>query len=183
MSQVLENVVSVAETAVDNVVESTNNVVENVVENVDSTVESVVDNVNVIVENVNENVNKVIVKKPKQPVSFVIDVESKAIVESMAEALDNFTVDKLMVILPKLIGHVQNYKNLGGKEKRTLVIKMLNHVIDITDCPGDDEVWDPIMKRLVPSIIDTLIKVENKQLVLRKKPKWLGRLFTCCLPK
>ena len=183
MSQVLENVVSVAETAVDNVVETANNAVETANTSVDSAVESVVDNVNVIVENVNENVNNVIVKKPKQPVSFVIDVESKAIVESMAEALDNFTVDKLMTILPKLISHVQNYKNLGGKEKRTLVIKMLNHVIDITDCPGDDEVWDPIMKRLVPSIIDTLIKVENKQLVLRKKPKWLGRLFTCCLPK
>ena len=120
-----------------------------------------------------------IVKSEKQKVSFVVDVESKAIVESMVEALDNFSVDKLMDVLPKLISHVENYKNLSGSEKRTLVIKMLNHIIDITDCPGDDEIWDPIVKRLVPSIIDSLIKVENKQLKLRKKPKCFGRLLSC----
>jgi len=97
----------------------------------------------------------------------------------MAEALDNFTVDKLMTVLPRLISHVENYKNLSGPEKRSLVIRMLNHIIDITDCPGDDEIWDPILKRLVPSIIDSMIKIDNKQLKLRKKPKCFGRLLSC----
>jgi|TARA_B110000285_G_scaffold226680_1_gene286817 hypothetical protein len=115
----------------------------------------------------------------KQKVSFVVDVESKAIVESMVEALDNFSVDKLMDVLPRLISHVENYKNLSGTEKRGLVIKMLYHIIDITDCPGDDEIWDPIVKRLVPSIIDSMIKIENKQIKLRKKPKCLGRFLSC----
>ena len=155
---------NVTETVVDDVV--------NIVENVENSVEEVAGKV------VGGLVNSV-VKKDKQPVSFVVDVESKAIVESMAESLDNFTVDKLMEVLPRLISHVENYKNLSGPEKRSLVVRMLNHIIDITDCPGDDEIWDPILKRLVPSIIDSMIKVENKQLRLRKKPKCIGRLFSC----
>jgi hypothetical protein len=145
--------------------------------------------VSVVDENIDEHTNKINVEEiagdliggsvVKQKVSFVVDVESKAIVESMVEALDNFSVDKLMDVLPRLISHVENYKNLSGPEKRSLVIKMLYHIIDITDCPGDDEIWDPIVKRLVPSIIDSMIKIENKQIKLRKKPKCLGRLLSC----
>ena len=128
---------------------------------------------------VNETNVDEIVNAPKKPISFLVDVESKAIVESLGETLDNFSVDKLMEVLPRLISHVENYKNLSGVEKRSLVVRMLNHIIDITDCPGDDEIWDPIVKRLVPSLIDSLIKVENKQLKLRKKPKCFGKLFKC----
>jgi hypothetical protein len=159
---VVDNTVTVAESAVDSVVESV----------VDSGAEEIVGRV------VGGLIGSV-VKTEKTPVSFVVDVESKAIVESMAEALDNFTVDKLMTVLPRLISHVENYKNLSGPEKRSLVIRMLNHIIDITDCPGDDEIWDPILKRLVPSIIDSMIKIDNKQLKLRKKPKCFGRLLSC----
>ena len=113
-----------------------------------------------------ENKNKL---ENKQSISFIVDVESKAIVESIAETLENFSLDKLMDILPRLILHVENYKNLSGLEKKNLVIRMLNHIIDITDCSGDDDIWDPIVKRLVPSIIDSMIKVENKKLRLKKK--------------
>ena len=151
-NNVTDSVVDVVE----NVVSETTNAVENVVEESANGAEEIAGKV------VGGIVNN-LVKPNKTPVSFVVDVESKAIVESMAEALDNFTVDKLMTVLPRLISHVENYKNLSGPEKRSLVIRMLNHIIDITDCPGDDEIWDPILKRLVPSIIDSMIKVENKQ--------------------
>ena len=163
-----------------------NNLTESIVDEVNNTVDEVNNTVDVKVKDAEEIAGKVVsgvvnnlVKEDKTKVSFVVDVESKAIVESMAEALDNFTVDKLMEVLPRLIAHVQNYKNLTGPEKRSLVIRMLNHIIDITDCPGDDEIWDPIMKRLVPSIIDSLIKVENKQLQLRKKQKCFGKFLGC----
>ena len=171
-TNVVENVVSETTNAVENVVSETTNVVENVVEESANGAEEIAGKV------VGGIVNN-LVKPNKTPVSFVVDVESKAIVESMAEALDNFTVDKLMDVLPRLISHVENYKNLSGPEKRSLVIRMLNHIIDITDCPGDDEIWDPILKRLVPSIIDSMIKVENKQRRLRKKPRCFGKLLSC----
>ena len=99
---------------------------------------------------------------------FLLDLKSKAIVEAYSN-LDNFSIDSLMSILPKLIQNVENYKNLKGEEKKNLVIKMLKHIIDITDGPGDDDIWDPILKRLVPSLIDTLIEVNDGKLKLRKK--------------
>ena len=40
-------------------------------------------------------------------------------------------------------------KNFTGLQKRELVIKMVRHIIDITDGPGNDAVWDPILKQLV----------------------------------
>ena len=109
---------------------------------------------------------------------FLLDLKSKAIVEAYAN-LDNFSIDSLMSILPKLIQNVENYKNLKGEEKKNLVIKMLKHIIDITDGPGDDDIWDPILKRLVPSLIDTLIEVNDGKLKLRKKKT----LFKCLQKK
>ena len=110
---------------------------------------------------------------------FNADIEAKTIVESLAESMETFTIEKMMEVLPELMRHVQVYKNLNGAQKKKLVIKMINHLVDITDSPGDDEIWDPILKRMVPSIIDTLVKVDKKKLVLRKKPKFLSKLFLC----
>ena len=94
-------------------------------------------------------------------VSFMLDVESKAIIETLVDSLEGFNVENLMKLLPRLIMHVENYKNLSGENKKALVIRMLNHIIDITDCPGDDAILDPIMKRMVPGMIDLLVDVEH----------------------
>jgi hypothetical protein len=114
-------------------------------------------------------------------VNFLVDVESKAIVESLG-GLDDFSISSIPKVLPKLIQHVENYKNLTGSQKREIIIKMIKHIIDITDGPGNDAIWDPILKELVPGLIDTLLEVNDKKLKLRKKPKsWLRVL--CCKPK
>jgi hypothetical protein len=118
---------------------------------------------------------------PKKQVAFLMDIESKAIVESLGD-LEDFSVSNLMSVLPKLMKHVENYKNLRGAQKRELVIKMVKHIIDITDGPGNDEVWDPILKQLVPGLIDTLIQVNDGKLRLRKKPLSFLKVF-CCKPK
>jgi hypothetical protein len=114
----------------------------------------------------------------KKPVAFLMDIESKAIVESLGD-LENFSVSNLMLVLPRLMKHVENYKNLRGSQKRELVIKMIKHIIDITDGPGNDDVWDPILKQLVPGLIDTLIQVNDGKLRLRKKPLSYLKVFCC----
>ena len=43
---------------------------------------------------------------------------------------------------------------------------MLRHLVDITDGPGDDELWDPIIKRLLPGMVDMLVKVDQGKLKL-----------------
>lgn len=98
------------------------------------------------------------------------DVEFKGIVETLIEEFGDFSVETIPLVLPQLIAHVQIYKNMNGKQKKQTIINMLKHIVDVTDGPGNDEVWDPIIKRLIPGLIDTLIAVENGKLRM-KKPK------------
>ena len=46
---------------------------------------------------------------------------------------------------------------------------MLRHLVDITDGPGDDELWDPIIKRLL-GMVDMLVKVDQGKLKLNTNP-------------
>ena len=114
------------------------------------------------------------------PIKFLIDVESKALASSFSD-LEDVSIETLMKILPKLIQHVENYRNLKGDQKRSLVISIIRHIIDVTDGPGEDDLWDPILTRLVPSLIDTLVDVNDGKLRLRRKPKktWLRKLLSC----
>lgn len=105
-----------------------------------------------------------------------MDIESKAVIELLIEETGDFSLESIPELLPKLITHVQQFKNLKGEQKKTLIVKMLKHTVDITDGPGDDNIWDPIIKRLIPGLIDTLLKVENGKLKLKKK----NRLLFCC---
>lgn len=105
-----------------------------------------------------------------------MDIESKAVIETIIEEIGDFSLECIPTLLPKLIAHVQQFKNFKGEQKKSLIIKMLNHIVDITDSPGDDAIWDPILKRLIPGFIDTLLKVENGKLKLKKK----NRLLFCC---
>tara|TARA_A100001388_G_C28619566_1_gene426927 strand:+ start:63 stop:674 length:612 start_codon:yes stop_codon:yes gene_type:complete len=133
------------------------------------------------VENKDENrdEHQVEDKAPEsKKVSFMLDIESKALVETLTDTLEGFGVNDLMVLVPRLMQHVQNYKNLSGANKKALVIRMINHVIDVTDAPGDDDILDPIVKRLVPGMIDLLVDVDGGSLRL-KKPSSLRKIFSC----
>ena len=151
-----------------------------------TTSETDVDNVEIpapVVNNTEERedveVIEDVAKNPKKQVSFLLDVESKAIIETLVDTLEGFSLDNIITLVPRLIQHVENYKNLSGENKKNLVIKMLNHIIDVTDCPGDDEILDPIMKRMVPPLIDTLIEVNSGQLKLKKKPSFMKCILGC----
>ena len=132
--------------------------------------------------NNSNNVYAEVSKPNKKPVAFLIDVESKAIVESLVD-LEDFSISNLTKVLPQLMKHVENYKNLRGPQKRDLVIKMVKHIIDITDGPGNDEFWDPILKKLVPGLIDTLVEVNDGKLKIRKKRLNFLKNFCCARPK
>ena len=171
----------VVETNVDSVVETTNSNNENT-ESSNSNNENVEVNDDTVEVPLNDDEHEE--KSQSAPksnedkskkVSFMLDVESKAIIETLVDSLEGFNVENLMKLLPRLIMHVENYKNLSGENKKALVIRMLNHIIDITDCPGDDAILDPIMKRMVPGMIDLLVEVDQGRLKLKKK----NCLFKC----
>jgi len=104
-------------------------------------------------------------------------IASKAIVETIIEEMGGFSMEKIPLILPKLIIHVQIYKHMNGEQKKKTIISMLKHIVDITDGPGNDDIWDPIIKKLIPGMIDALIEVNNGKLKLKKRK---GRFWLCC---
>ena len=101
--------------------------------------------------------------------------EQKSLIEVIAADFENMSIDNLHIILPQLMVEANNYKSLNTEKKKKLVIKMLEHLVDITDGPGDDDIWDPIIKRLLPGMLDLLVESNNGKLVPKKKIlKW------CC---
>ena len=65
---------------------------------------------------------------------------------------------------------------MTGEQKKNMIVRMLKHIVDVTDGPGDDAVWDPIIKRMIPGLIDTLLQVENGKLKFKKRKL---SLFCC----
>lgn len=103
--------------------------------------------------------------------------EQKALIETLAEDLPSFSLDDLPDILPELMKQVNLYKTLDVEQKKTMIIKMVEHLIDITDGPGDDEVWDPVLKKLLPGMLNMITDTKKNTLILKKPSrKW----FTLC---
>ena len=124
-----------------------------------------------------------VVKKERVKVDFTTDIASKALIESIAPVMDDFKIENLLEVLPQIIMHVQTFKNLTGLQKKNMIVAMLRHLVDITDGPGDDELWDPIVKRLLPGMVDMLVKVDQGKLKLNTNPcKSVLGIFSCCRP-
>ena len=130
-----------------------------------------------------EATQSAVVASERKKVDFTADIASKALLESIAPLMDDFKIENIVEVLPQIIRHVQTFKNLTGSQKKNMIVSMLKHLVDITDGPGDDELWDPIIKRLLPGMVDMLVKVDQGKLRLNTSPcrSVLG-IFSCCRP-
>ena len=72
---------------------------------------------------------------------------------------------------------VSKIYKLKAQHKIDLIVDILIYVIDNTDA-GSLEVLDPILKKMIPGIIDNLLQVENGKLVINKKT--FKEKFGCC---
>jgi hypothetical protein len=110
----------------------------------------------------------------------ILSHEQKSLIEIIADDMANLSIDNLHEIIPQLMLQANLYKTLNIEQKKKLIIKMLEHLIDITDSPGDDELWDPILKRLLPGMLDLIIEANNGKLVIRKINKKNKFSWLCC---
>jgi hypothetical protein len=108
-------------------------------------------------------------------VSVIINRDIETISTLLASELEHFSFGNMVDIIPNLIRIVEKYKQFSGIEKKQMVLELIEQFIDRTDGFGHDDLVDPILKTIVPSVIDNLIKVEDKKLVLRKT-----RNYRCC---
>ena len=77
-------------------------------------------------------------------------------------------IESTMLIL-KL---VTDYHFLESEQKKDFICDVLCFVVDNTDA-GSLEFLDPIIKKLIPKVIDNILEAKNEKLEL-KKPKWCG---------
>ena len=86
--------------------------------------------------------------------------------------LDNL-VDATVITLKE----VSKIYKLKAEHKIDLIVDILSYVIDNTDA-GALEVLDPILKKMIPGIIDKILLVDNGQLVINKKT--FKEKYLCC---
>lgn len=84
-------------------------------------------------------------------------------------------IDATMLILNK----ITELYYLSPDKKKDLIIDILCYVVDNTDA-GALESMDSIIKKMIPSVIDAFIKVENGKLVIDKPKCNIKKVFFCC---
>lgn len=82
---------------------------------------------------------------------------------------EEFSVESVPIVIPQLLIELRKFKKLKAEEKKELVEVILKEIVDRTDGPGNDDIWDPILKRLIPRLVDTFLDVQNGKLKLKKR--------------
>lgn len=85
-----------------------------------------------------------------------------------AALADGFQWEDVKTII-EVVTQFSELTKLTGPEKRALAIAVANKVIDETDTPWlPDPLVDPLMKRLLPSLIDLVVNASKGSLGLNK---------------
>ena len=88
------------------------------------------------------------------------------LVNDLQKAYPEPTVQNIAEVLIHAMTLVAIYPNLTGIQKKQLVIDALNRLVDETHYR--DDVMDPILKSMIPSLIDNLVDVRTGQFRPRK---------------
>jgi hypothetical protein len=104
------------------------------------------------------------------------DEKTQKLINEIIEEYSEFSVTYVVKILPKIILHLDLYNKMNGLDQRQHIIDIFKYIVDKTDSPGDDEIFDPIIKKLLPDMIDLLIEVDKGKVKLKKK----NCLFKLC---
>ena len=96
------------------------------------------------------------------------DIKTQELLDEIVVEYKEFDLEDIVKILPKLIVHFKLYKNKTADQKLDIIVNVLKYIVDKTDGPGNDELFDPIIKRLIPGMVNLLIEVDNGKIKLRK---------------
>jgi hypothetical protein len=88
---------------------------------------------------------------------------------------NGFGLDNMLDVVIECIQYLATYRNMSGFQKRQLIIDSMLLLLDETNS-GEMELYEPIVKAMIPSTINTLVDVEKKKIKLNKKVR-----KCCCL--
>ena len=87
-----------------------------------------------------------------------------------------FSLDNIIDVVVECIQYLALYRKMSGHQKRNAITEAIILVYDETNV-GELDVFEPIIKAVVPATVNTLIDVEKKKIKLNKKA---FRLCCCC---
>ena len=119
----------------------------------------------------NEIIDVELIKVDVNQLTSVVDKDSPVTAEyvikegkKLIEAFPNgIQLENIMDAVVIIMGTTKNINNLTSEQKKDLICDILVYVVDNTDS-GALESLDPIIKKMIPNVIDTIIKVEDGKL-------------------
>lgn len=115
-----------------------------------------------------ENLKSVIDKNVKISSEDVMIVAEKV----MEKYPTGINMENLIESTVLIMNLVEKFNFLNAEQKKDFICDVLCFVVDNTDA-GSLEFLDPIIKKLIPKVIDNILEVKNEKLEI-KKPKWCG---------
>jgi len=87
---------------------------------------------------------------------------------------NGFNLENMLEVVVECIQYLSTVRKLSGQQKRQVIIDAILLLLDETN-NSELEVYEPIIKSMIPATINTLIDVEKKKIMLNKKLGW-----SCC---
>jgi len=128
--------------------------------------------VNVVLKNVDvSKLTSVLDDKSPVTADYVVK-EGKKIIEAFPNGiqLENI-IDAVIIIM----GTANKINNLSSERKKDFICDILIYVVDNTDA-GALESLDPIIKKLIPNVIDTILHIEDGRLKVNSNNNCLSKL-------
>ena len=81
---------------------------------------------------------------------------------------NGFTLENILDLVVEAIQFLNRMVKMSGNQKRQCIIDALLLLLDETNS-GELEFYEPIVKSMIPSAVNTFIDVEKKKIKLNKK--------------
>ena len=104
---------------------------------------------------------------------------------------NNYDAENIIIQIPIIIGMimslVENYKNLSGPEKKSVIVKVIKTLItvkipELVELKEGDQDKLALIIQILPTIIDVLVEIANGKYNINKVASLLKRIFCCCCP-
>ena len=86
---------------------------------------------------------------------------------------NGFGLDNMLDVVIECMQYLATYRKMTGFQKRQLIIDSMLLLLDETNS-GEMEFYEPIIKSMIPTAINTFVDVEKKKIKLNK------RVRKCC---
>lgn len=98
-------------------------------------------------------------------------IEFSTLMEIVDQIRGPVNVGNVVDVSTKLMGLVGKVKGLDGHKKKFVVVQLLMYFVKNTGSGKIDDLMDPILLNVIPTVIDKLVEVERGQLVFNANVK------------